>query len=222
METTLLSVINQQNPWLNNPHTPIIDKKTYIERIQFDFLIQPEWDQVWTILVGPRQAGKTTLGRHLCHHFIETARFTTLLYLNCDYWEIRQWLQSPLFLVEAEHAFGLHHYVLFIDEVQRLASPGLLLKTIADLKLPIKLIASGSSQLEIKSKVQEHLTGRQIEALVLPLSCREIPFQQQYKQLLQFGSYPQVYQSVQKQLFLQELFHNYIQKDIIEFLRIGK
>ena len=106
--------------------------------------------------------------------------------------------------------------------VQRLDTPGLLLKIIADLKLPIKMIASGSSQLEIKSKVQEHLTGRQMEAVILPLSCREINFNQEYLSLLLYGSYPQVYLAQKKQLFLQELFNNYIQKDIIEFLQISK
>src|SRR5207253_1132537 len=99
---------------------------------------------------------------------------------------------------------GLKKYILFIDEVQRLETPGLLLKIIADLKLPIKMLASSSSQLEIKSKVQEHLTGRQVEALILPLSCRELNFQQDYLSILQYGSYPQVYLADQKQIFLQE------------------
>jgi uncharacterized protein len=222
MDYNLLAIIQQQNPWLLDPLTPVIDTQFYIDRIQFDFLIKDDWDALWTILVGPRQSGKTTLGKYLCQYLISTKRFTQLVYLNCDYWELRQWLQSAQFLTELEQTFKLKNYILFIDEVQRLESPGLLLKTIADLKLPIKMLASGSSQLEIKSKVQEHLTGRQIEALILPLSCRELNFSTDHKQILQFGSYPQVYQAKQKQILLQELFNNYIQKDIIEFLRIGK
>lgn len=142
--------------------------------------------------------------------------------MNCDHVEIRRWLQSSLFLTEAETTFSLKNYIVFIDEVQRLESPGLLLKIIADLKLPIKMIASGSSQLEIKSKVQEHLTGRQIETLILPLSCREIDFSQYHEEMLQYGSYPQIYLAKQKSVLLRELFENYIKKDIIEFLKIGK
>jgi predicted AAA+ superfamily ATPase len=49
---------------------------------------------------------------------------------------------------------------VFIDEVQRLPNPGLFLKGVHDLGLPIKLFVSGSSALEIRSKIRETLTGR--------------------------------------------------------------
>ncbi len=222
MDSQLLDVIFQQNPWLQSSQSPVIADGSYIPRVQFDFLAQKDWDSLWTILVGPRQAGKTTLGKHLCQQLLHQKSYQSLLYLNCDYLEVRRWLSSPSFLSEATDTLALKNYILFIDEVQRLETPGLLLKIIADLKLPIKMIASGSSQLEIKSKVQEHLTGRQLEALILPLSCREINFKQSYKTLLQYGSYPQVYLANNKEVFLQELFNNYIRKDIIEFLQVGK
>lgn len=222
METKLIELIYQQNPWLLSSQNSIVRDKQYIERLQFNFLAQPDWDGIWTILVGPRQAGKTTIGKHLSEHLIDSKRFERLLYLSCDYLEIRHWLNSAAFLKEAEEIISLNNSILFLDEVQRLETPGLLLKIIADLKLPIKMFASGSSQLEIKSKVQEHLTGRQVEALILPLSCREVDFKQHYTTFLQYGSYPQVFLANQKQVFLQELFNNYIQKDIIEFLQVGK
>src|SRR5439155_124698 len=113
----------------------------YIKRSQYPFLSLEDWDSLWTILIGPRQAGKTTLGKHLCAELIRLKRFQTLLYLNCDYREIRQWLNaSPGFLTEIEQILQLKNYILFIDEVQRLETPGLLLKIIADLRLPIKMI----------------------------------------------------------------------------------
>ncbi len=222
MDIKLLEVIKQQNPWLGGQTDHFLTNSEYINRLQFDFLMKPDWHSLWTILVGPRQAGKTTIGMHLCQKLINEGQYDHLLLLNCDYHEIRQWLSSPLFLTDIEKTLKLKKYILFIDEVQRLESPGLLLKIIYDLKLPIKMIASGSSQLEIKSKVQEHLTGRQIEALILPLSCREIEYERYYLDVLQYGSYPQVFLGAQKQVLLQELFNNYIQKDIIEFLQIGK
>lgn len=223
METSLLETLYQENPWLKTPNQPFgLEEAKYIHRLQLNFLAKPEWDTLCTILIGPRQAGKTTIGKHLCQQLIKEKRFQQLLYLNCDYHEIRQWLTSANFLTEAEKTLGIKNYILFIDEVQRLETPGLLLKIITDLKRPIKLIASSSSQLEIKSKVQEHLTGRQLEATILPLSCREINFAEDYLSLLQYGCYPQVYLTHEKQILLQELFNNYIQKDIIEFLKIGK
>jgi uncharacterized protein len=226
MDSELLLSIHQQNPWLQSQESlvSLISSEfiDYIDRLQSEFLEKEDWDSLWSILIGPRQSGKTTLGKYLCNQLITKKRYTQLLYLNCDYSSIRQWLSSATFLSEAQEVFGLKNFILFIDEVQRLESPGLLLKIIADLKLPIKMIASGSSGLEIKSKVSEHLTGRQLTTLIYPLSCTEIPFDKCYEQILLYGSYPQVYLAKEKNTFLQELFNNYIQKDIIEFLKVGK
>jgi len=64
--------------------------------------------------------------------------------------------------------------IIFIDEVQRLVNPGLFLKQLYDLNLPIKLIVSGSSTLELKSKVSEALTGRKIIFNIIPFNILEI------------------------------------------------
>src|SRR5438876_6051178 len=173
MKDQLISLIHQANPWLKKPDT-LIMTNDYIPRLQADKLLSSEWDKLWLILVGPRQAGKTTLAKYLSQTLIKQHRFETLLYLNCDLYEIRQWLINPLFIQEAMDEFNLKHPIILIDEVQRLDNPGLLLKACADLKLNIKMIATGSSQLEMKSKVQEYLTGRHLESLILPLSYQEI------------------------------------------------
>lgn len=222
MNSDVYDAIFEQNPWLLTSTAPIVSGNTYINRNTMAALLNPTWDSLWTILIGPRQAGKTTLGKHLCDQLIQAKRYSTLLYLNCDYYPIRHWLSSTVFISDIKQTLKLENYILFIDEVQRVESPGLLLKIVADLKLPIKLIASGSSQLEIKSKLTEHLTGRQFETLILPLSCREIDFQNNYLSILQYGCYPQVFLTAEKRLLLRELYNGYIQKDIIEFLKIGK
>ncbi len=222
MISAILSIINEQNPWLHDKMAPIVGPNAYLEREAMPALLNPEWDKLWTILVGPRQSGKTTLGKHLSHRLVQEKRYKTLLYLNCDYSLICDWLASTTFISDIREALELENYILFIDEVQRLESPGLLLKIIADLKLPIKMIASGSSQLEIKSKVTEHLTGRQFETLILPLSSREVDYKKDYLSILQYGSYPQVYLTTEKRLLLRELYNSYIQKDIIDFLKVGK
>ncbi len=112
--------------------------------------------------------------------------------------------------------------MLFIDEVQRLENPGLLLKAIADLELPYKMIATSSSQLEIKSKVQEFLTGRQFAVKILPLSSQELGKEFDWEKQAVWGGYPQIVTSSQKQLQLAQLYESYIQKDIIEILKVGK
>jgi predicted AAA+ superfamily ATPase len=218
----LIQEVEQQNPWLNQPGVPVIDLTIYHQRIQLPMLLNPEWDSLWTILIGPRQAGKTTLGKYLCQQLITQNRYSELLYLNCDLLSIREWLESPLFISEAMKQFNLKAPIIFIDEVQRLQTPGLLLKTIADLRLPIKMIASGSSQLEMKSKVQEHLTGRNFSSIVLPLSFLEWDAKTQIDNLLRYGAYPRVVDSISKELILSALYQDYVNKDIIEILKLSQ
>ena len=219
MNDLLISLINQSNPWIKNPSIPIL-QKGYIPRLQAEKLLSSEWDNMWLVLVGPRQAGKTTLAKFISSELIKQQRFETLIYLNCDLIEIRRWLTSPLFIQEVIEEFKLKKPIILIDEVQRLENPGLLLKACADLKLDIKLMATGSSQLELKSKVQEYLTGRHLEALVLPLSYQEIGDTSE-SQLI-FGCYPAIVKSTEKAILLKQIYQDYISKDIIEILKISK
>ncbi len=217
----LIDEIKQLNPWLDEPGYPIV-KEPFIPRSQVDFLLNPEWDALWTILVGPRRAGKTTLGKYLSKVLLEKGRFENLLYLNCDYLSIRQWLSSPLFISQALNQFSLKKPILFIDEVQRIRNPGLLLKAVIDLDLDVKYIASGSSQLEMQSNVQEHLTGRQLASITLPLNNKERPDESNFDDTIIYGSYPQVCLSSSKEVILKEIYKAYIQKDIVEILKVGK
>lgn len=219
MKNKLIDLIHQANPWLKDGHAPILGNN-YIQRLQTKKLLLPEWDNLWLVFVGPRQAGKTTLAKYISQELIQQKRFNTLLYLNCDLLEIREWLTSPLFITEAINEFDLERPIILIDEVQRLENPGLLLKASADLKLNIKMIATGSSQLEMKSKVQEFLTGRHLEIVVLPLSYEEIG-ETNESQLI-YGCYPAIVKSTEKAILLRQIYQDYITKDIIEILKISK
>src|SRR3990167_5383079 len=115
MDSSLLEIIQQQNPWLSAASAPIIGRERYIPRLQSNFLLQPAWDAVWTLLVAPRQAGKTTLGKHLCEKLIQEKRYSQLLYLNCDYYDIRRWLDNASFIADIHQTLSLKNYILFID-----------------------------------------------------------------------------------------------------------
>ena len=221
MNIKLLNEIKQLNPWLENPTKDIITEQDFIPRIQIQELMDKEWDNCWTILIGPRRSGKTTLGKYLAKTLIKNQRYTQLLYLNCDYLSIRKWLSSPIFISEALDTLALTSPILFIDEIQRVENPGLLLKAVIDLGLPIKHIATGSSQLEMKSKVKEFLTGRQLTSEILPLSHEEWPIEKSTENTLIYGCYPQVVRTTKKEILITEIYHNYIQKDIIEILKVG-
>jgi len=174
MDKKLISQIKLINPWLDTPSIAYLQEVDYRPRLQGELMLSEEWDQQWLVLIGPRRAGKTTLGKHLATQFVRSGRFDQFLYLNCDLAHVRQYLTDPLAVVELVKHLKLENPVVFIDEVQRVDNPGILLKAIADLELPYKLIASGSSQLEMKSQVQEFLTGRQLVATILPMSILEL------------------------------------------------
>lgn len=220
MNIELIETIKILNPWLENNTVFPLSTITYTPRLNTDKLFLPEWDKIWLILVGPRQAGKTTLGKYIAQTLVQQKRFEQLIYLNCDFMAIRQFIRSPLFIQDLMQEFDLKNPIIFIDEAQRLENPGLLLKGIADLALPIKMIASGSSQLEIKSTIQEYLTGRHLEVQVFPFSYEELGgLKEEY---LIYGLFPGVVLSSQKAIVLQQLYNDYINKDIIEILQVSK
>ena len=99
-----------------------------------------------------------------------------IFYLNLDTTIILSQFENPSIFVEklTAHRKDNERVYLIIDEVQRLKTPGIFLKGIYDLEKNIKIFVSGSSSLEIRSKIKEFLTGRKRETHLLPLSFSEI------------------------------------------------
>src|SRR3990167_3161951 len=222
LSLALIEEITLSNPWLKNQLVEVPGLVHYYQRIQEKFLMDQEWDAYWTVLMGPRRAGKTTLGFHLSQKLIHEKKFDQLLYFNCDLQTVRTALISPSIILDLIQYFKLKNPIIFIDEAQRIENPGLLLKALIDLRLPIKCIVSGSSQLEMKSKISESLAGRAIESLVLPPSWFEFQNLMSLNEKLIFGCYFSIIKSQHKEFVLGELYKQYIEKDIVEILKIDK
>ncbi len=108
------------------------------------------------IIRGPRQAGKTTLMKMLES---ELDNNFDKLFVNLDLPEKRRELEAnPLDFVDRYKKEK--PLLLFLDEVQRCKDIGEGLKIVADERQNIKIIASGSSSLEIKTKILPFLVGR--------------------------------------------------------------
>ena len=165
-------------------------------------------------LIGPRQVGKTTLLGQMIQEGEK------VLSLNCD---------EIIDTAAIENKSGADLKNLFkgydmvqIDEVQRVENIGLTLKKIADLKLPVKVIVTGSSSLGMKDKIYEPATGRLIEYNLYPLSLKELAdntSQIEERKLLErrmiYGLYPEVVvdPSDAKRILIN-LTNNYLYKDI--------
>ena len=220
MNDQLIDLIHKINPWLQD--STILTTKTanLTPRLQAEQLLSAAIDDLCLLLVGPRQAGKTTMAMMTAAQLLAQQRYQEYLYLNMDFVELRDIAKNPLFLDKIIEHFQLQRPIILLDEVQRLENPGLLLKGLIDTKPTYKLMASGSSQLELKSKVQEFLTGRNFSAQILPLSYQEIGTVN--PACLLYGCYPRIVLEQEKNMLLTQLYEDYISKDIIEILKISK
>lgn len=195
-----------------------------------------------TVLIGSRQTGKTTLLKKLKKELEEKGKL--VFYFNLDVVVDKQIVKNQTqFIRHLENVSGGKQCFVIIDEVQRLENPGLFLKGIFDLSLPFKLIVSGSSVLEIKSKVSESLTGRKRVFYLGTISFEEFVsfkkpnldqlrpvkkvFEEEYLSLLgeyiRFGGYPQVILTKtekEKIKVLEEIYSSYIEKDIKAFFQV--
>ena len=173
-------------------------------------------------LIGPRQVGKTTLLDSL----IDPS--TRILRLNCDDVLDANQIENRS-TVELKNLIKDYGMVQ-IDEVQRVENVGLTLKKIADLKLPVKIIVTGSSSLGIRDKVYEPATGRLLEYNLYPLSLLELANstshleeQKELETRMIYGLYPEIVTdpSDAKRL-LMGITNNYLYKDILSYGGIKK
>ncbi len=129
------------------------------------------------VLLGARQVGKTTIIFQLINYILTQSdqlfkEKIDIHYLNLDFPKDKKILSDDYIIKLFKK--NKKKKIVFIDEVQRQENSGLFLKYLFDLNLPLKLIVSGSSALELKSKVSEALTGRKVIFNITPFSISEI------------------------------------------------
>lgn len=174
------------------------------------------------ILLGPRQVGKTTL-LHLL-----LAGQGKVLFLDCDEPDTRKRLTEPT-STELKNLIG-NHEIVAIDEAQRIKNIGLTIKLIVDKIKDVQVILSGSSALELANTINEPLTGRKFEFLLLPFSTKElidhfglIEEQRQLEQRMIYGFYPDVVlHPVEAKERLAEIVSSYLYKDIFTYQDIRR
>jgi uncharacterized protein len=199
-----------------------------------------------TMLVGPRQSGKTTLLKQLDSDLRAAGRKT--LWLNLDFEDDFRHLSSQgALLQKIRLELGNSSGVVFIDEIQRKDNAGLFLKGLYDQVLPWKLVVSGSGSIELKEKLGESLAGRKRMFDLTTVSFSEfIDFRtgyhytnrlkeffrteqkktdQFFREYLMYGGYPRVVLAdthQEKLATINEIFRSYLEKDIVYLLRVEK
>jgi len=175
------------------------------------------------VLIGPRQVGKTTLLKQIAQE-----RELVVTWLDADLPEVRQQLENPT-LATIKATIGSYKIVI-IDEIQRLANAGLLLKIMVDNFPEVQFIATGSSSLEISETIFEPLTGRHILFNLYPFSVEELyptkstfEIEQELEFHLVYGMYPEITQEREiGETLLQNLAEQYLYKDVLIWKDIRK
>ena len=191
-------------------------------------------------IVGARQAGKTTLLKHL------QAGIQDSSFLTFEDIEIRE-----LFDLDIKSFIELYikpARVIFIDEFQYSKRGGQGLKFIYDTLPGRKLIISGSSSLDLTIKAVKHLTGRILSFTLYPFSFREVlrskderlsrlfestlefgpieppllqRLQKYFQEFVVYGGYPRVataQNDEEKRDILRNIFQIYLLRDVKDVL----
>jgi len=218
------------NPWRFKKSFEI---DLYERKILSEINLFLEDKQILT-LIGSRQVGKSSIMKLLIKQLLNKKILPeNIYYFNLDTFQVQNIFQTPSNLIDfIGNNFSVKKYV-FIDEVQYLENPGHFIKSLYDLNLPIKFILSGSSQLEIKSKIKEFLVGRQRVFTIERFSWDEVTDyfsghldkSHLFEEIMPYGTYPAVLNESnlkKKKVILGDIFNDYIKKDIVDFLNIRK
>ncbi|HBD08125.1 MAG TPA: hypothetical protein DCZ69_07660 [Syntrophobacteraceae bacterium] len=197
------------------------------------------------VIHGARQVGKTSILTFLQEYLIangeltlyidlEDSRFVSLLDKGVD--EFITYLAEQGFSQKNLNESSKKLFVM-IDEIQYLANPSSFLKLLADHHPYLKVIVSGSSSFEMKSKFKDSLVGRTINFEIYPLSFQEFltfkgvaftpadhftkkksaELQRLFTEFALYGGYPKIVLTQEidiKEKYLQQIIDTYVRKDI--------
>jgi predicted AAA+ superfamily ATPase len=203
------------------------------------------------VIHGARQVGKTSILMYLQEHLhakaeqtlyidLEDSRFTSLLDKGMD--EFIAYLAEQGFNPQGLSDSGRRLFVI-IDEIQYLENPSSFLKLLVDHYPYLKVIVSGSSSFEMKSKFKDSLVGRTVNFEIYPLSFQEflvfkgVPLpppgrltekknaemQRLFTEFALYGGYPKIVLAQEidiKERYLQQIIDTYVRKDIRDLAEI--
>lgn len=184
------------------------------------------------MMLGARQVGKTTLVQQLLKEM-------NGVLLNLDIEIDKNRLLSISHLSPDEVVRSLGNPSLFIiDEAQRVAEVGRIVKGWWDSHIPLKIVLLGSSSLNLLDQSAESLTGRNVKLYLSPLTFNEVLKHQTWyktdttKEQLKtiwhnqiqtlllhqmvYGSYPETIVSADEEAYILNLVSDYLLKDVLQ------
>lgn len=200
-----------------------------------------------SIIIGPRQSGKTTLLKMLHRELAQPG-----LFIDLDIFENRSTFKSYSNVIKFLRFNGYDEkkpFLLFLDEFQGVPNIDMILKNLYDNQPNLKIVASGSSSLEIIANLKESLAGRKqifnlyplnfdefirfkdsaladklkaVDSQKLPESVKK-QLNDYVKEFCIFGGYPEVTLAKnpeEKKELIRSILDLYVKKDLITVLKI--
>jgi predicted AAA+ superfamily ATPase len=171
------------------------------------------------VIYGARQVGKTTLVQRV----LADLPYRTLA-INADEVRYAETLSSRDLRRLRDLVAG--YDLLFLDEAQRIPEIGVNLKLLVDHLPDLRIVVTGSSSLDLASRIREPLTGRAWVHTLYPIAVSELarnfnPFEldELLEDRLVMGSYPEVFtiqRAADRREYLQNLAASYLFKDVLE------
>lgn len=163
-------------------------------------------------ILGPRQAGKTTLAKQA---------FPDYLYCNLEHPETRELAQE-----DPKAFFKKYSEKVIIDEIQRVPQLLSYIQVMVDEKKMLgRFILTGSHQLQLSQEVSQSLAGRTAITHLLPLSMSElrdhgISFDHFSEYIFQ-GFYPRIYDDqLNPTDVLRSYYMTYVEKDVRQIISL--
>lgn len=186
-----------------------------IKRNIFDRLAGTISEPEVVILLGARQVGKTTL-------MLQLQKLAESLGKKTRYFNL-EFPDDLLFFAKTDQEIFKElskesNQIIFIDEFHYLENASKLFKGLYDLQKGLKVIASGSSSIEIHKHLKESLAGRRKIFHILPLNLEEMGRANlDQNELITFGGLPGLLKyskKDQKVEYLSQIVQTYILKDV--------
>ncbi len=170
MDPSLLATLRVHNPWLDRPGDQkallaaslpqaFIPRRRHLE-------LRPGRAE---LVVGPRQAGKSTWIREVLTH-VEAP----ILVLHAEEPRIRELAHSPALALAALSELLIPETLLLFEEIQHLAEAPLFVKGLVDLDRTRRIVVTGSSSFAFSARTRESLAGRARRTHLLPFSLEEV------------------------------------------------
>jgi predicted AAA+ superfamily ATPase len=232
----LAAAIRADNPWLETPSRLQEVARARLPKTMVERTLASELRQVLKdhrhahLVIGPRQAGKSTLVWSIVQHC------DALLFLDCEERLIRNWCRSPsLFLADATTLLP-GGGVLFLEEAQWLEEAGLFIKGLVDRRPDWSIFVTGSASFHLLARTRESLAGRATRHRLWPLSLAEVGRldpgvptgllpsvrRDAVARLLIRGGYPEAWTSQEPESVLLRLVEAFVLRDASDRFRIER